>query len=120
MLVPSPYVRCPSCGRRFVPGASNFPHINPAGNGALAAASPLVLHSWKEIASYVGSGVRTVQRWEHDFGLPVRRLAERARTAVMAFPEEIDAWLHQAPTAPFDHKRANSAAPQAVQAKDCA
>jgi hypothetical protein len=32
------------------------------------------LDSWKEIASYLGRGVRTVQRWECEEGLPVHRL----------------------------------------------
>ena len=51
----------------------------------------------EDIASYLGLAVRTTQRWEHDFGLPVHRPTERERTAVFAFPEEIDAWLHAAP-----------------------
>jgi septal ring factor EnvC (AmiA/AmiB activator) len=66
------------------------------------------LSFWKEIANYVGKGVRTVQRWEQDHGFPVRRpAADRgtviARTAeidawivgnqVIAMPAEIDAWL---------------------------
>jgi hypothetical protein len=29
--------------------------------------------SWKEIAKYLGKGVRTAQRWEHEAGLPIRR-----------------------------------------------
>ena len=32
-----------------------------------------VLSSWKDIARYMGKGVRTVQRWERHLGLPVRR-----------------------------------------------
>jgi DNA-binding transcriptional regulator YiaG len=32
-----------------------------------------VLSSWKDIAQYLGKGVRTVQRWERHLGLPVRR-----------------------------------------------
>lgn len=35
--------------------------------------SAQVFTSWKEIARYMGKGVRTVQRWEQDFGLPVRK-----------------------------------------------
>jgi len=38
---------------------------------------PAVLTSWKEIAAYFGIGVRTVQRWERQFGLPVERLQEK-------------------------------------------
>ena len=29
-----------------------------------------VLASWKDIAQYVGKGIRTVQRWERELGLP--------------------------------------------------
>ena len=57
-----------------------------------------ILHSWKEIASYVGRGVRTIQRYEAQFGLPVHRPAGSSRSAVMAFSDEIDAWFSQAPT----------------------
>jgi len=51
-----------------------------------------VLTSWKEIASYLGKGVRTVQRWEAEMGLPVRRPGPE-RHIVVAFPEEIDNWV---------------------------
>lgn len=52
-----------------------------------------VLNSWKEIAHYLGRGVRTVQRWERDLGLPVRRPRGRSRSAVIAIPSELDQWL---------------------------
>jgi phage terminase Nu1 subunit (DNA packaging protein) len=57
-----------------------------------------VLNSWKEIASYVGRGVRTVQRWESDLGMPVRRPRAKSRSAVVAMADEIDQWLRSAPT----------------------
>jgi len=50
------------------------------------------LDSWKEIAVYLGRGVRTVQRWEREEGLPVHRLAHEKRGTVYAHREEIDAW----------------------------
>lgn len=53
--------------------------------------------SWKEIAQYMGRGVRTVQRWEA-FGLPVHRPAGRDRSAVFAIEHELDAWLMQTQT----------------------
>lgn len=56
-----------------------------------------ILHSWKEIASYVGRGVRTIQRYEVQFGFPVHRPTGSSRSAVMAFSDEIDAWLSRAP-----------------------
>jgi len=55
-----------------------------------------VLNSWKEIAQYLGRGVRTIQRYEQEFNLPVRRIAGRRRTAVIAFSDEIDSWLERA------------------------
>jgi hypothetical protein len=55
-----------------------------------------ILSSWKEIASYLGKGVRTVQRWERELDLPVRRPKPNEKQIVLAFPEELDAWLkHQ-------------------------
>lgn len=56
-----------------------------------------VLHSWKEIASYTGRGVRTIQRYETQLGFPVRRPSGSSRSAVLAFTNEIDAWLAHSP-----------------------
>ena len=58
----------------------------------LAAAVP-VLTSWKEIARYMGKGVRTVQRWEQDFGLPVRRPLGSNKKAILARPHDLDVWI---------------------------
>jgi len=55
---------------------------------------PKLLGSWKEIACYLGKGVRTVQRWEQCFGLPVRRPESAWRGVVCATPQELDAWLN--------------------------
>src|SRR5579875_3104083 len=52
-----------------------------------------VLTSWKEIANYLGKGVRTVQRWEQDFGLPVRRPLGSNKKAILARPRDLDAWV---------------------------
>ncbi len=57
-----------------------------------------VLNSWKEIASHLGRGVRTVQRWERDLGMPVRRPRAKSRSAVIAMTDEIDSWLRSSPT----------------------
>ena len=56
-----------------------------------------LLGSWKEIANYLGKGVRTVQRYEIQFGLPVRRPAGRSRTSVLATRAELDAWVAASP-----------------------
>ena len=59
-----------------------------------------VLNSWKEIAAYVGRGVRTVQRWESELQLPVHRPRGKNRSAVVAFPKELDRWLRSTPSQP--------------------
>lgn len=51
-----------------------------------------VLNSWKEIAVYIGCGVRTAQRWASDLGMPVHRPRERSRSAVLGFKSEIETW----------------------------
>ena len=56
------------------------------------AASAKRLDSWKEIASFLGRGIRTVQRWEREEGLPVHRLAHAQRGSVFADPKELSAW----------------------------
>src|SRR5580698_4990774 len=53
-----------------------------------------VLSSWKDIARYLGKGVRTVQRWERHLGLPVRRpLGASQKSAVVLYRGDVDAWL---------------------------
>jgi hypothetical protein len=51
-----------------------------------------ILNSWKEIAAYLGRGVRTVQRWEK-IGLPVCRVGAGNRSPVLAYTREIDLWV---------------------------
>ena len=52
-----------------------------------------ILKSWKDIASYLGVGIRTAQRWKRERDLPVQQPAAKSRSAVLAIPEEIDKWL---------------------------
>ena len=54
------------------------------------------LDSWKEIASYLGRGIRTVQRWEREEGLPVHRLDHAKRGSVFASRRELTAWWEAA------------------------
>ena len=61
------------------------------------------LDSWKEIASYLGRGIRTVQRWEREEGLPVHRLDHAKRGSVYADPTELTAW--------WESRRRSNAAP---------
>jgi Tol biopolymer transport system component len=54
---------------------------------------PERLDSWKEIAGYLGRGVRTVVRWEQENGLPIHRVTLEKRSSVYAFRAELDEWL---------------------------
>jgi hypothetical protein len=51
------------------------------------------LADWKVIGRYLGKSVRTVQRWERELGLPVRRLHNGSKSCVFAVRAELDAWL---------------------------
>lgn len=51
------------------------------------------LDSWKEIATFLRRGVRTVQRWERTEGLPVRRHHHLKRGSVRAAPAELQEWM---------------------------
>lgn len=50
------------------------------------------LDSWKEIASYLGRDVTTVQRWERQEGMPVHRHLHHKRGSVYALSSELDSW----------------------------
>lgn len=52
-----------------------------------------ILRSWKEIASYAGASVRTLQRWEREFHLPIRRIATKKGAVVFAFRADLDTWF---------------------------
>lgn len=58
------------------------------------AVGPPMLTCWKDIAQFFGKGVRTVQRWEAELGMPVRRPRD-STNVVFADPEELRAWAHQ-------------------------
>jgi TolB-like protein len=51
------------------------------------------LNSWKEIAGYLDTSVRTVQRWEQKEGLPVHRHEHASVATIYAYTSEVDAWL---------------------------
>ena len=64
------------------------------------------LDSWKEIATFLGRGIRTVQRWEREEGMPVHRLAHEKRGSVYARRAELSAW--------WESRRLTLAAPSVV------
>ncbi len=59
--------------------------------------APNILSGWKDIANYLGKGVRTVQRYEGELRLPVRRPARKPRGSVVATKVELDAWVAASP-----------------------
>lgn len=56
-----------------------------------------VLSGWKDIAHYLGKAVRTLQRYEHQLGLPVRRPLGHRTSAVVAMKSELDSWVKSSP-----------------------
>jgi len=67
--------------------------INP-----VAALHLEVLSGWKDIANYLGKGVRTVQRYESELKLPVHRPSGKPRGSVLATKTELDQWILASPT----------------------
>jgi len=69
-------------------------HRDPQAKPTLGSDEPLEnrLDSWKEIAAFLGRGIRTVQRWEREEGLPVHRLAHEKRGSIYARRNELAAW----------------------------
>lgn len=51
------------------------------------------LDGWKAIASFLGRSIRTVQRWEQDVAMPVRRVGGGRQGPVWADASELEAWL---------------------------
>jgi len=63
-----------------------------------------VLSSWKEVAQHMGKGIRTVQRWEHQAGLPVHRPSGTCKGVVLAYPSELSAWAHRSKGGKLDER----------------
>jgi len=56
-----------------------------------------ILNGWKEIACHLGKRVRTVQRYERELGLPIRRPAGNLTGSVIATKAELDGWVVASP-----------------------
>jgi phage terminase Nu1 subunit (DNA packaging protein) len=56
----------------------------------------MLLSGWKEIAQYLRSSVRTVQRWEGE-GLPIIRPRGGGRGHVVAYTAHLDRWIKRSP-----------------------
>ena len=68
-----------------------------------------VFTSWKEIASFFGKGVRTVQRWEQKFGLPISR-PTAAKNVVLTTENELREWIHRSSSKLIDGNGSNGSA----------
>ncbi len=79
--------------QEHLPGSGALLILNNSVHNEIQISPSGALNSWKEIAAYLGRGVRTVQRWEREAGLPIHRPYRRKRTSVLALKREIDAWL---------------------------
>jgi len=62
----------------------------------------MILNGWKEIAAYVRSSVRTVQRWEKA-GMPVVRPLASSRGSVIAHSDQLDLWLRRSDSGALPH-----------------
>jgi hypothetical protein len=71
-----------------------------------------VLNGWKDIASYLGKGVRTVQRYERECQLPVRRLPGKTRKFVIAYEIDLQQWVSAIPTRLPDRESWSSPVPR--------
>ena len=71
--------------------------LQPTGNVTLGGT---VLRSWKDIAQYVGTCAKTLQRWENAYHFPVRRLNPNKGSVVFALKEDVDRWFHLMATQP--------------------
>jgi tetratricopeptide (TPR) repeat protein len=78
------------------------------------------LDSWKEIASYLKRGVRSVQRWEAEEGMPVHRHLHEKRGTVYAFPSELDAWWKERGSVLAEQNGADEAEPLEAEPAEAA
>lgn len=56
-----------------------------------------IFSGWKQIADYLGKGVRTAQRYERALSLPVHRPAGTSKGSVIATKAELDGWINASP-----------------------
>jgi formylglycine-generating enzyme required for sulfatase activity/dienelactone hydrolase len=54
-----------------------------------------VLDSWKEISGYFERSIKTCQRWESIYDMPVHRLDGSPKARVFAYKDEVDQWLEE-------------------------
>jgi hypothetical protein len=110
-----------SCGSNghivIIPAKGNLISQTSEANSVSAAPErKQLLNSWKEIALYMGRGVRTVQRWEHELGLPIRRPRRKSRSSVIALATDLDEWLYRTPVSLGSNSKGNGSVLNSSQA----
>jgi hypothetical protein len=111
-----------SCGLKghiiiMAKGSNGLSRLADTQQPTNSAGHQSLLNSWKEIAAYLGRGVRTTQRWETNLGMPVHRLQTRNRSAVVAFADELDGWLRQTPVRLLSRKSPGSVLPDRFESR---
>ena len=66
-----------------------------ASSRSAAAPEPRRLNSWKEVAAYLGTTVRTAHRWERSEALPIRRHGHTSNATAYAYTDELESWLQR-------------------------
>ena len=61
--------------------------------------------TWKEIASYLGKSVRTVQRWERELAMPVHRPNLSNKNVVIVSCEDLNGWIKDQDVPPSPTRR---------------
>ncbi|MBN2244434.1 MAG: hypothetical protein JW755_01175 [Candidatus Aminicenantes bacterium] len=64
-----------------------------------------LLESWKEISKYLNRDVKTCQRWEIKFALPIHRLDGSPKSRIFAYRHELDKWFKEKFTNSVDHSK---------------
>ena len=59
--------------------------------------SSIFISGWKDIATYLNKGVRTVQRYEREIGLPIHRPSGKSAGSVIATKTELEHWVKAGP-----------------------
>jgi hypothetical protein len=99
----------------------SMPQLRESTEEGTAQSRAGMLNSWKEIASFLNRGIRTVQRWERELQLPVHRIGKGIRSPVFAFTAEIKLWLYAnraklaAPEQPLEKRPSGKAAQTPAQ-----
>jgi len=79
-----------------------------------------MLSGWKDIATHMGKGVRTVQRYERELGLPVRRVSGHPTSAVIATKSDLDSWVRSSATVQESINRSQKAINVAQESRNTA